>query len=608
MTDYPTLFSPLTVKTLTVKNRFVMPPMGTNFADTDGQMPDERISYYEQRARGSTGLITVENINVDYPMGSNGTTQLRIDHDRYIPTLYRLTERLHSYGTMVSIQINHAGASAMVERIGAQPISASRIPSKVGATRPARPRSRSSTTSSASSAPPPAASSRPASTRSRSTRATPTCSTSSSRPTTTSARTSTAAPRRTAPAWPRRSSPRSARTSARTPRSPCAFKEKFGTPVITTGSIRHPEVAERILASGDADFVGVGRGLIADPFWATKNQHGHEVDVRKCISCNIGCAGHRIGLNRPIRCTVNPDLYFEDAYRHYQVQEPTRVVVIGGGSTGMEAAATAAEVGCDVVLLEKQDQLGGLSAEISRIPDKARIGEYRDWMVHRIEGLENVEVRTGVEPTIEDIEALHPDVLVNATGSVPLAPPIQGLRERADQPGSKIRSITTVMDEAAELAEAKGRRVVVVGGGAVGLDVVELFAENNDVTVVERLPMVGRDLDPVSTTWINHVIEEYGVKVMTETDLVEVRDDSFLVSEWGDEHELPFDLGFVCLGMKANANGVAELTQHFTEQGVEVLNIGDSRAARRIIDGTREARDIVVTLRNIGRLPAPATV
>nr|WP_303325300.1 FAD-dependent oxidoreductase [Actinomyces radicidentis] len=229
-------------------------------------------------------------------------------------------------------------------------------------------------------------------------------------------------------------------------------------------------------------------------------------------------------------------------------------------------------------------------------------------MVHRIEGLENVEVRTGVEPTIEDIEALHPDVLVNATGSVPLAPPIQGLRERADQLGSKVRSITTVMDEAAELAEAKGRRVVVVGGGAVGLDVVELFAENNDVTVVERLPMVGRDLDPVSTTWINHVIEEYGVKVMTETDLVEVRDDSFLVSEWGDEHELPFDLGFVCLGMKANANGVAELTQHFTEQGVEVLNIGDSRAARRIIDGTREARNIVVTLRDIGRLPAPATV
>lgn len=91
-------------------------------------------------------------------------------------------------------------------------------------------------------------------------------------------------------------------------------------------------------------------------------------------------------------------------------------------------------------------------------------------------------------------------------------------------------------------------------------------------------------------------------------DLVEVRDDSFLVSEWGDEHELPFDLGFVRLGMKANANGVGELTQHFTDKGVEALNIGDSRAARRIIDGTREARSIVVNLRNMGRLPAPATV
>lgn len=664
MSSYPTLFSPLTVKSMTVKNRVFMPPMGTNFADTDGQMPDEHISYYEQRARGGTGLITVENINVDYPMGSNGTTQLRIDHDRYIPALYRLTERLHSYGTMVSIQINHAGASAMEDRIGSQPLSSSSVPTKVGGAAP-----------------------RPATVEELQQIVT---------------RYGVAARRAVqagfdavevhaghsyllsqflTPFYNHREdeyggSPENRARLTREvieevrkqvgPNFPIvvrlsaeewvdgglkledvleiaehfdhevdiynvssglnpslyaqidnaalpdgwrsymarAFKEKFGKPTVTTGNIRHPEVAEKILSDGDADFIGIGRGLIAEPFWATKVQHGKLEDLRNCISCNIGCAGHRIGLNRPIRCTVNPDLYFEDAYKRHTVTSPTKVVVIGGGTTGMEAAATAAEVGCDVVIFERRDQLGGLSADISRIPDKARIAEYRDWMVRRVENLENLEVRTGVEPTIADIEALAPDVVVNATGSVPLAPPIQGLRERADVEGSKVRTITSVMDQAADLAAVQGKKVVVVGGGAVGLDVVELFAEHNDVTVVERLPMVGRDLDPISSTWYTHLFAEHDVTVMTETDLVEVKDESFLVSEWGDEKELPFDLGFVCLGMKANATGVAELTQHFAEKDVEVLNIGDSRTARRIIDGTREGRNIVVTLRGMGRLPA----
>ena len=134
---YTHIFEPLTVRTMTIKNRICMMPMGTNYGEQNGEMSFLHIDYYRQRAKGGTGLLIVENANVDFPQGSNGTTQLRIDHDNYLPRLYKFCEDMHRYGTKVSIQINHAGASAMSSRIGGlQPVSASNIPSKTGGATP----------------------------------------------------------------------------------------------------------------------------------------------------------------------------------------------------------------------------------------------------------------------------------------------------------------------------------------------------------------------------------------------------------------------------------------------------------------------------------------
>ena len=124
MNKYKTLFSPLTLRGVTLKNRVVMMPMGSNFAGHDGELTDDHAAYYTLRAKGGTGLILVENVCVTYPQGSNGTTQLRMDKDCYIPALYKLTEACHRQGTMMGVQINHAGASAMGSRIGMQPVSA----------------------------------------------------------------------------------------------------------------------------------------------------------------------------------------------------------------------------------------------------------------------------------------------------------------------------------------------------------------------------------------------------------------------------------------------------------------------------------------------------
>ena len=134
--DFEKLMQPLTINGMTLKNRVMMTPMGTNLANPDGSISEAHKQYYRQRAKGGTGLIVVENVCVDFPMGSNGTTQLRLDHDSFIPHLYELTEDLHRYGTKVAIQINHAGGAARSSRIGAQPASASDIPPKTGGEKP----------------------------------------------------------------------------------------------------------------------------------------------------------------------------------------------------------------------------------------------------------------------------------------------------------------------------------------------------------------------------------------------------------------------------------------------------------------------------------------
>ena len=382
-----------------------------------------------------------------------------------------------------------------------------------------------------------------------------------------------------------------------------AVKEKFGKPCVTTGNIRDPKVADEILERGDADIIGMGRGLIADPDWVNKVEFGDVKDIRKCISCNVGCAGHRIGINRPIRCTVNPAVPTGEGYKKKHISKPCNVVVIGGGTAGMEAACTAAEVGCTTFLIEKKPYLGGLAAEISKIPDKKRLADFPNYMIHRAENLKNLFVFTNTEGTVDFVKNLKPNVIVNATGSLPLLPPIDGLHDNLGKEGSHVYSIFDMIENINNYPEdMKGKKVAVIGGGAVGLDVVEFFAPRGaEVTIVEMLPAIGNGIDPVSKVGTFTLMKKYGVRQMTNTALKEVKANSFLVETKDGMEELDFDYGFVCLGMKANAPVLNDIKEAFEEDGnVEIVNIGDSVRARRIIEGTDEGRNILNTLEKRG--------
>ena len=654
--NFKHIFSPLKVRGMVMPNRIAMMPMGSDLAGHTGELSDEHIKYYEQRARGGTGLIIVENVCVKYPEGSNGTTQLRIDQDCYIPRLWNLTEACHRHGAMIGVQINHAGASAMSSRIGMQPVSASTLPSKPGGEAP-RPLSKEELES--------------------------------------IARDYGAAARRAvnagfdmveihaghsylisqflSPTMNDRTDefggsaenrsrfcrmvidevrkavgpmvPISLRlsvdelveggnhvedcleyleflndevdifdtSSALNPtiqyqidanyledgwRSYMAkaVRDKFGKPTIAIGNIRDPKIADDILARGDADIIGMGRGLIADPNWCNKAKYGDVADIRKCISCNVGCVGNRIGGNKPLRCSINPDIINNEEYKKHKVNKPCNVVVVGAGTAGLEAACTAAEVGCNVTLLEKEDHVGGLSVEISKIPAKKRLADFPNYLKHRASKLDNLTIKTGVDVTVDMIKSYDPQLVVNATGSVPLLPPINGLHDNLGKEGAAVYSIKDMINNLDNYPEdMTGKKVVVIGGGAVGLDVVEFFAPRGaETTIIEMMPMIGRGLDASSTASMKECMEKHNVRQMTNTALQKVNAHSFEVKYGDTEEELPFDYGFVCLGMRAHAPLWEDIVNGFEDEDVEILNIGDAVRARRIIDGTDAGRHMVL--------------
>ena len=379
-----------------------------------------------------------------------------------------------------------------------------------------------------------------------------------------------------------------------------AVKNKFNKPCVTTGNIRDPKVANEILERGDADIIGMGRGLIADPEWVNKVEFGDIDQIRKCISCNIGCAGNRIGVNRPIRCTINPAVIDGESYRKYtKINKPCNVVVVGGGTAGLEAACTAAEVGCTTFLIEIEENLGGLASKISQIPDKKRLGDFPSYLINRAKKINNLFIFTGTEASVEFIKNLKPNIIVNATGSSPLLPPIKGLMDNIDKPNGKVSSILNMIKNINEYPEdLRGKKVVVIGGGAVGLDVVEFFAPKGaDVKIVEMMPVIGAGIDPVSKVDLQTLMKKHNVVQMPNTALKEVKDDRFVVETVNGIEDLEFDYGFVCLGMKAEHPVLADIKNAFEDDNtIEIMNIGDSMRARRIIDGTEEGRNIINTL------------
>jgi len=209
-----------------------------------------------------------------------------------------------------------------------------------------------------------------------------------------------------------------------------AIRRKVNLPVIAVGRIKDPTQAEGILAQGHADLIGMVRGLIADPELPKKTLSGDEDAIRMCLSCNQDCIG-RVGINRTIGCVQNPAAGNEKFWGIGTLKPASklkRVMIIGGGPAGMEAAKVAALRGHRVSLLEKEAELGGQIKVAAKLPYRAEFGDITRNLVNAIKGFE-IDLRLSYEATPEAILKENPDAVVVATGSCPQRPPISGCEQ-----------------------------------------------------------------------------------------------------------------------------------------------------------------------------------
>jgi len=240
-----------------------------------------------------------------------------------------------------------------------------------------------------------------------------------------------------------------------------AFKPHVTIPVVTSNRINLPQVAEEVLARGDADLVSMARPFLADPEWVLKATTDRADEINVCIACNQACLDH-VFAKRKASCMVNPRAARETELQLLPTRRTRSIAVVGAGPAGLAAAVTAAERGHRVELFEADDEIGGQFGIARRIPGKEEFAETIRYYRRRIE-LTGVKLHLGRRATVEDLAGF--DEVVLATGVVPRVPAIPGI----DHP--KVLSYVDVVRDGRPV----GATVAVIGAGGIGVDVSEFL-------------------------------------------------------------------------------------------------------------------------------------
>ncbi|HHV44008.1 MAG TPA: FAD-dependent oxidoreductase [Firmicutes bacterium] len=357
-------------------------------------------------------------------------------------------------------------------------------------------------------------------------------------------------------------------------------KKVVDIPVITVGRINDPQLAEDILAKGQADFIAIGRALLTDPEFPNKAQQGRWDEIRRCIACNQGCVDRLLLEGKHATCILNPECGREQEFEPLTPSNKT-VVVVGGGVAGMEVARLLKLRGCNVTLFEATDRLGGQWLLAGVLPDKYEIREDAQWLINQVNKL-GINVQLNTPADVDRIMAENPDAVVIATGSSHAKPNIAGV----DQP--HVVFANSVLKGEVEV----GPQVVVIGGGATGLEIADFLAEQaHKVTVVESLGDIGGATGPARKSFLLERLAKGKVRILTEVEVLRINPDSVDVSLGDREDRIPADTVVIAAGMESNNELAKQLPP-----GVHVEIIGDAkepgRATAAIYDAHLVARRI----------------
>ncbi len=626
------LFQPGKIGTMEIKNRIVMPPMATGYASEDGSVTDRLIAYYEERAKGGPGLIIVEISCIDAPVGRGLARQIGIDKDDFIPGLARLAAAIKRHGARAAIQLHHAGRQTSSRITGFKPVAPSPIPGRDGelpdeltidgikrlVNRFAEAAWRAKEAGFdgveihgahgylVSQFLSPLSNRRQdeygGSVENR------------ARFLVEVVKAIRARLGRDFPVWCRLSavelnaeggitleetrvvakmaeeagvdaihvSAHAVGTARRPPmaQQPGAFieyaeavKKVVSVPVIAVGRIT-PEVGEDALHQGRADFIAIGRQLLADARTVEKIADGRLEDIRPCLRCFycLDSVGRRRGNG--VGCTINPFLGREREWTVLPVGEKKRVVVVGGGPGGMEAAIIAAKRGHKVVLFEQADQLGGQLILAAKPPFKDTIEAYRQYLIGQVRRL-GVEVRLQQKFAPDLLPELKPEVVILATGVRPFIPDIAGIR------GENVLLASQVLSGA-----ETGERVAIIGGELVGCETaLYLLDRGKQVTIMRRGARLATRVNRSVREPMIERLHVKGATILTGVEYEEITGEGVVIRDSEGERRLVrADTVVVAAGASPND----ELAKLLRGKVPRLVRVGDCVTPRGIREAVEE--------------------
>ncbi|MDF2923863.1 MAG: oxidase [Paenibacillaceae bacterium] len=359
------------------------------------------------------------------------------------------------------------------------------------------------------------------------------------------------------------------------------IRRETGMTTVAVGRINDPGQAEEIVAGGKADMVVIGRAQLADPEFCNKAQAGRAEEIVRCVGCNQGCYD---GFVSPefayITCLRNPALGREAEYRLTAAELPKKILVAGGGIAGLEAAMVLKRRGHYPIVCEASGSLGGQFALAGEAPRKEEMKQAALAMGEQA-GREGVEIRLNTPVTPSLVAELQPDEVVIAVGAVPMELKV---------PGSQLPLVTNSHDVLSGKAKVAGQ-VVIVGGGLVGLEVAEyVHGMASEITVVEMLDQVAKDLGQLRSICVMESLLASGVKTLTDSKCVEIKEHAVVVESGGKLTELPCDSVVVAIGAKSRR--FEEIEAYCRDHGIPCHAIGDAVRARRALNAVAEANEV----------------
>ena len=639
MGRFDSLFTPYKIGNLKIKNRIVMCPMGTNAAYGDGSISENRIDYYARRAKGGAGMIIL-GCQFISPELASGCIEGTIEPNTSLPRLSVLCEKVHQYGTKICAQLScGVGRNAFLERFS-KPISASCIPSALdpsvmcheitkeeigkimevftkaahnaalagfdaieihahagylvdqflspvwnkrtdeyGGTVKNRTRFAKEIIEAVKKG---CAGNMPVLFRISMDHRT-----GDGRGIEDSIEIIKELEKEGVDAFDVDAGsyetidyifPTAYLGDACMAYTARAAKEAVSVPILNAGN-HTPETAKELIENKDADFVMIGRGLIADPDLPKKLRYDRREDIRPCIRCNEDCIGRTAAFKMAmLSCAVNPEACQERWFHLEKTKEPKRVCVIGAGPGGLEAACTAARCGHIVTLFEKEDEIGGQLTAAATPKFKSQLKALLDYYRKQLDKL-GVSVHLGYEIKAEDTKLEQYDRWVAATGANPFTPPI---------PGMDGENVISVLDAHRHKDMVKGEQIVICGGGLSGCDcALELAMEyGKKPVIVEMMDKLAPKMIMMNRASMQRMLKEQNIEVYTGCRVEKVEDGRVsILDKDNNRSTLRADTVISAFGMRSD-NLLADALEK--KYGWRVRTVGDCNQIGRVGLAIRE--------------------